>query len=45
MDMGYFYKKSKYFREMGIQSFLNLGVILVIFANLFLGIWDTFKNI
>ena len=38
--MGYFCKKkSKYFRDMGIQSFLNLGVILLIFANLFLGIY------
>ena len=43
--MGYFCKNSKYFRDMGIQSFLKLGVILVIFANLFSGIQDTFQNI
>ena len=41
--MGYFCENSKHFRDMVIQSFLNLGVILVIFANLFSGIWDTFK--
>ena len=40
-----FVKNSKYFRDMGIQSFLNLGVILVKFANLFLGLLDTFQNI
>ena len=28
---------------MVIQSFLKMGVILVIFAHLFSGIWDTFQ--
>ena len=32
-DMGYFCVNSKHFRDMVIQSFLNMGVILVIFAH------------
>ena len=50
--MGNFCKNSKYIRDMGIQSFLNLGVILVInlpiyfqgygiLFKIFKGIWDT----
>ena len=42
--MGYFCENSKYFRDMVIQSFLNMNIILVIFANLFSGIWNTFQN-
>ena len=33
-----------YFRDMAIQGFLNLDVILVIFANFFSGVWDTFQD-
>ena len=44
--MGCFYENSKHFRDMVMHfSFLNVGVILVMFAHLFSGIWDTFQNI
>ena len=40
-EYGMLCENSKYFRDMVIQSFQNLGEILVTFAILFSGIWDT----
>ena len=41
--MGCLCKSSKYFKDMGIQSFLNLGVILVLFDNFLGGYGILFK--